>query len=76
MQKTKESFNRSFRASLANIRMFSIKIPILENGSFDIELQNSIATYFIELKDKKSQLDSMKNELNRMMTYYLASTEI
>ena len=76
VQKTKESFNRSFRASLANIRMFSIKIPILENGSFDIELQNSIATYFIELKDKKSQLDSMKNELNRMMTYYLASTEI
>lgn len=73
LQKTEESFDRSFRASLSNMRRFTIKIPVHDDGSFDIDTQKTIAAYFIEQEDKKNQLNAIKEEFNNMMTHYLAS---
>jgi restriction endonuclease S subunit len=75
IQKIEESFDRSFRASLANIRRFSIKIPVLEDGTFDIETQKKIADYFVKAEEKKSRLNVAKEELNEAMANYILSNE-
>ena len=76
LQKTEESFDRSFRASLSNMRRFTIKIPTNGDGAFDTNLQKKIASYFVEQEEKKSQLSAIKEEFDNMMTHYIASKNI
>ena len=43
IRRIEESFDRSFRASLTNMRQFAVTIPTDENGNFDVEAQKLIA---------------------------------
>ena len=52
-------FNRSFRASLANIKSVSVKIPINAKGNFDISLQERMIEKYRELDDIKRKLEEL-----------------
>jgi len=67
----KYGFDRGLRASLTNMKAFNIDIPVKEDGSFDIEIQRSLAESLLALKqtrktisEKMSQLAAQKIELS------------
>jgi len=53
-------FNRTFRASLQNIKLVSINIPINANGKFDIVAQK-------ELVQKYKIIDGIKHKLSQLI---------
>jgi type I restriction-modification system DNA methylase subunit len=66
-----ESFDRSFRSSLTNMRDFAVKIPINKKGEFDIKLQKEIAAlYSIQIEELK-KLSSIKKILDSTFTRYI-----
>lgn len=74
-RKIEESFDRSFRASLSNMKRFKIRIPVLEDGSFDVEAQKRISSFFMQAQEKKANLSSIKQELDDLLEHYLSSTK-
>jgi type I restriction enzyme M protein len=73
LQRVEESFDRSFRASLANMRQFVIKIPIKDDGTFDIEMQNTIASHFTGMRQKKDELNNIKKHFDTIFQRYVSS---
>jgi hypothetical protein len=69
--RVEESFDRSFRASLANMRRFAIAMPILNNGTFDVAAQQSIASRFTGRREKRENLESIKSELDSLFARYV-----
>ena len=69
-EKRNNDFDRSFRASLTNIKKFQIRIPIKEDGTFDIEEQNRIAADYRELCKRKERLDEAKAEMDNLLSHY------
>lgn len=69
-EKHNNDFDRSFRASLTNIKKFQIRIPIKENGTFDIEEQNRIAADYRELCKRKERLDEAKVVMDNLLSHY------
>jgi restriction endonuclease S subunit len=49
-------FDRSLRASLKNIAKVRIKIPVMENGSFDIEKQKKISNIYNLINEIRGKL--------------------
>lgn len=68
--KNEENFDRSFRASLANMKQFKVKLPITKEGSFDINEQKRMAESFIRLQELKAKLQSKKDTLNQLVNSY------
>jgi type I restriction enzyme M protein len=54
LSRMEESFDRSFRASLTNMRQFVITIPVYKNGRFDVKAQKEIAAQFTGRVRRKS----------------------
>ena len=52
LYRQRENYNRSFRASLTNIRRIKISIPMMDDGSFDMECQQEVADRFMALQSK------------------------
>lgn len=73
LQKIEESFDRSFRASLTNMRKFSIKIPTTNDGNFDTKLQTKIADFYLEAEERKKNIELSKAELDKNVSNYVAS---
>ena len=73
IQKEEESFDRSFRASLTNMRCFAIEIPILDDGTFDVKTQKKVAEKFIKANEKKKRLLTIKDELDYSLKHYMSS---
>lgn len=73
VQKTEESFDRSFRASLANMKRFSVRIPVLDDGTFDVESQKKAASFFVKVIEKREKLISIKSHLDQLLLHYLSS---
>lgn len=73
VQKREESFDRSFRASLNNMQRFTIEIPVLEDGTFDVETQKTVASNFMEAEEKKNSLYAVKEELDYLLKHYMSS---
>jgi len=73
VQRLEENFERSFRASLANMRRFAVKIPIRDDGTFDVEAQRRIAAEFTAAREKKEQLIDAKDRLDGILARYVAS---
>ena len=71
-QRRQESFDRSFRASLTNMRMFRVKIPVDEDGGFDVESQTGIAEKFAIAEEKRTALASVKRDLDRKYKLYVS----
>ena len=70
-RKIEECFDRSFRASLANLRRFAITIPIKDDGSFDVNTQKKIASLYLEICQKKEKLTNIKTKIDHIFTRYV-----
>lgn len=69
-EKRTNDFDRSFRASLTNIRKFQVRIPITADGSFDVDEQQRIATDYKELCRLKEQLNEAKTKMDDLLSHY------
>lgn len=74
--KVEESFDRAFRASLANMKRFQVRIPVLDDGSFDVETQKRIASFFTKSKEMEKELAEIKADLDSLLERYLASNKL
>ena len=70
IQKTEEGFDRSFRASLANMRRFMVRIPVGPDGRFDVELQKRLARRFAQKTERMGALGIVKQELDDAFRRY------
>lgn len=73
LQKEEESFDRSFRASLTNMKTFTVKIPIQSDGTFDIKMQKEIADRFVLAQQKKNKLHQIKSQLGKLLEGFLGT---
>lgn len=62
-------FNRSFRASLANIKDVSIKIPIDSQGNFDIPNQEKMIEKYRIIDDIKNKLETLISDALRTIEF-------
>ena len=63
-------FTRSFRPSLANIRDLKVKVPVRQDGTFDVEAQREIATAFTIARTKEKALRDVKQEFDEVFSQY------
>ncbi|XHX78628.1 MAG: class I SAM-dependent DNA methyltransferase [Stenomitos frigidus ULC029] len=71
VRRIEETFNRSFRASLANMRQFTIEIPIKNDGSFDVDAQKNIADFFMEDRKRKNAINNLKQQFDEIFERYM-----
>ena len=57
-------FDRSFRASLTNIRRLDVEIPVDAAGQFDVEMQRTVADAFQRVQDCREKMQRLKSELD------------
>ena len=76
MHRRRESYSRSFRASLSNMRRISLDIPATDEGEFDIERQKAIADRFVALQEKAEEVNSLKSWLNERVESYLTANTL
>ncbi len=69
-----ENFDRSFRSSLFNMLKFVIKIPINDDGSFNVILQRQIAASFMGAGQKKEHLIEIKTKLDGIFDRYIVAS--
>ena len=71
LKQKEESFSRTFRASLANISEFKVKIPIRADGTFDVELQKEIAEAYMNVLEKGKILKEIKQKLDDTFSHFV-----
>lgn len=59
----KYGFDRGLRASLTNMKLFKIDIPIKNDGTFDIDVQRSIAESLLCLKQTRTMIREKMGQL-------------
>lgn len=69
---SEESFDRSFRASLANMRRFTVRIPVDDRGNFDVEAQKQIATEYEHLESMLVELREAKDDYDELFSHVVA----
>lgn len=69
-EKRSNDFDRSFRASLTNIGKLKVRIPICEDGKFDILEQQRIAADYRELNKRREQLENAKVTMDNLLASY------
>ena len=67
----RESYGRSFRASLFYVRRIEIDVPVTGTGAFDVARQEEIAERFILMQKKAGEIADLKNGLSRRIDSYL-----
>ena len=70
-RRTEESFDRSFRPALDNMRRFSIQIPVDDDGFFDLDAQRRVAAQFMRAKDTHREVKKMRSEMDRILDSYI-----
>ena len=63
-------FTRSYRPSLTNMRELKVKIPIRQDGAFDVDAQREIATAFTVARAKEKALKDIKQEFDEVFSRY------
>lgn len=72
-QRVEETFDRSFRSSLANMRSFVVEIPVLQDGAFDRDRQQAIATQVTEIERTLKRVQEKKKEFDDLFGRYVSS---
>ncbi|RWM67871.1 MAG: SAM-dependent DNA methyltransferase [Mesorhizobium sp.] len=75
-QRREETFNRSFRASLANMRRFQVRVPATADGKFDLAAQSLIAGRFGEIQERREKLDAAKRVFEESYKQYMVDLSI
>ena len=65
IKKYEMGFDRSLRASLANMETVTVSIPILPNGSFDVERQREVVKKYAFLKEMREDIQSQIEDLTK-----------
>ena len=73
LRRREESFERSFRASLANMGLFRLPIPIRKDGAFDTAQQRALADRFTAIQQKQQEIEALKTRLDDQFSCYLRS---
>ncbi len=71
-----EEFDRSFRASLTNMRQFTVRIPTTADGEFDLETQREIAKRLELLEQLRIDVVEAKSEYDRLFKYFVTDLEV
>lgn len=66
-----ETFDRSFRASLTNMRTFAVDIPMDNEGNFDLEAQKVLAEKFRSLEEARERVAQLKSILDSAMSAFV-----
>jgi len=69
-EKRGNDFDRSFRASLTNIGKLKVRIPVCEDGKFDILEQQRIAADYRELNKRRELLENAKITMDNLLASY------
>ena len=72
-RREEESFDRSFRASLANMRRLTVVVPVKPDGTFDQQAQREIAERFTKEAEKLATLRAEKIKLDAIVGRYIAT---
>ena len=75
-RRSEESFDRAFRAALDNMGRVDLEIPILADGTFDVETQRAVAARFTTAKEKRSRLADAKAALDAVFGRYIGSSGV
>jgi hypothetical protein len=67
IEKYKMGFDRTLRASLANMETITINIPIKADGSFDKETQLELVKKYVFMKEMRLDIQSQIDELSEAM---------
>jgi type I restriction enzyme M protein len=76
LRRIEESYDRSFRASLSNMREFKLKIPVEKDGSFDVTAQRRVAARFGKLQVKRSAIQKAKAAFDAVVRRYMGTDQI
>ena len=74
-RRVEETFDRSFRPSLTNMKEFTISIPVDDCGEFDVVEQERIATCFTIAQQKRTEVENGKLELDEFVDRYLSRAD-
>ena len=74
-RRVEETFDRSFRPSLANMGGFTIDVPVDEEGAFDMAEQRRIAQQFVDENNAHREVKRMKSELDQIVERYVARSD-
>ncbi|MBZ5532941.1 MAG: hypothetical protein LAO20_16045 [Acidobacteriia bacterium] len=70
--RSEESFDRSFRSSLTNMRLLSLAIPVKQHSNgFDITAQRAVAKRFTTIQETQQRLSIVKRRLDDVFSRYL-----
>ena len=70
-RKDEESFDRSFAGLTDKYRALCYRIPILDDGTFDVKTQEQIAERFVVAPAEKDKVLKIKTQLNKITERYL-----
>jgi hypothetical protein len=76
VRKIEESFDRSFRPSLTNMRLFTVTIPVRPDKTFDVTAQKEIARRFTGERERREKLSAIKCQLDEIFGRYLQHSHI
>ena len=65
-------FTRSYRPSLTTMRDLKVKIPVLPDGTFDVEAQQQIAAAYVAARSNEKALKAVKQEFDEVFARYTA----
>lgn len=65
-------FTRSYRPSLTTMRDLKVKIPVLPDGTFDVDAQQQIAAAYIAARSNEKALKAVKQEFDEVFARYAA----
>ena len=64
-------FTRSFRSSRTSMRDLRVRIPVRQDGTFDVEAQEEIASAYTIARSKKNTLLELKQEFDDAFSRYI-----
>jgi hypothetical protein len=76
LRRIQESFDRSFRASLANMGRFVLTIPVTKSGAYDEKAQRLLAARFAAGQETKARLQAAKEQLDSVFLHYLCGFSV
>jgi type I restriction enzyme M protein len=70
---SEQGFDRSFRASLANMRQFTVQIPVTSDGDFDKLTQAALADHYEKLDELRREVIEAKSECDELFDHFVTA---
>ncbi len=65
--KAEYGFNHSFKANLSNLSIVSLDIPLSDNGSFDMDVQEKLAILSQQVAQLKQEVTNKERQLQALI---------